>query len=354
MTACQFAPDMIWGAATAAYQIEGAVREGGRLLSIWDTFAHTPGRVTGGDTGDVACDHYHRWQDDVDLMSELGLNAYRFSLAWGRVVDAAGRPNQAGIDFYSRLVDTLLEHDITPVVTLYHWDLPQHIDDDGGWLNRDTASRFAAYAEVAARSLGDRVDRWTTLNEPWCSAFLGYASGEHAPGHRSPGESLRAAHHLNLAHGMGVQAIRANTSGVDVSVVCNLHAIEPATDSPDDVAAALRLRRVGNDIWTGPILEGHYPSGLFEDTAAYSDWSFIQPDDLQIIHQPIDSLGVNYYSSSRVAAGSSTLAQHLAAGGKPTCWVADNVTFLPASGPLTAMGWNIDPAALTRLLVEVG
>jgi len=341
-----------WGVATASYQIEGAVNEGGRQPSIWDTFSHTPGRTFNGDTGDIACDHFHRFAEDVALAADLGVNAYRFSLAWGRLVDANGRPNQAGIDFYSRLVDELLGHGITPVATLYHWDLPQSLDDAGGWLNRDTAYRFGDYAGIAASALGDRIHDWTTLNEPWCSAFLGYGSGEHAPGHTDPGESLRAAHHLNLAHGLGVQAIRASRTDAKVSVVCNLHAIFPASDSPDDLAAAQRLRRVGNDIWTGPMLDGAYPDGLMDETAAYSDWSYVQDGDLATIHQSLDAFGLNYYSSSRVHADAATLTQRIAAKG-PTCWVADYVDFVPPSGPLTAMGWNIDPGALTWLLEDL-
>jgi len=340
-----------WGVATAAYQIEGGVNEGGRQPSIWDTFSHTPGRIKTGDTGDVACDHYHRYAEDIALMGDLGVTGYRLSLAWGRLVDAAGRTNQAGIDFYSRLIDDLLGHGITPVVTLYHWDLPQSLDDVGGWLNRDTAYRFADYAGVAVAALGDRVHDWTTLNEPWCSSFLGYGAGEHAPGHTDPGEALRAAHHLNLAHGLGVQAIRSATSDASVSVVCNLHAILPASDAPEDVAAAQRVRRVGNDIWTGPMLDGEYPAGLFDETSAYSDWSFVQDGDLADIHQKLDTFGVNFYSSSRVKASDNTAARQFAEG-KPTCWVADGVTFLPPTGKLTAMGWNIDPGALTWLLED--
>ena len=340
-----------WGVATASYQIEGAVAEGARQPSIWDTFSHTPGRVENGDTGDIACDHFHRFGEDVALMAGLGVNAYRFSLAWGRIVDAAGRPNPAGIGFYSRLVDTLLEHGIQPLVTLYHWDLPQTLDDAGGWLNRETAKRFADYAAIAVHALGDRVRDWTTLNEPWCSSFLGYGSGVHAPGHTDPGEALRAAHHLNLAHGLGVQAIRSEQAKAIVSVVCNLHAILPASDSPADIAAAERLRRVGNDIWTGPMLGGHYPAELMDETAPYSDWSYVQDGDLATIHQPLDAFGINFYSSSHVFADSKTLTQRIAASG-PTCWPADHVDFKPPTGPLTAMGWNIDPSALTWLLED--
>jgi len=345
-----FPTNFRWGSATASYQVEGGVHEGGRQPTIWDTFSHTPGRIKNGDTGDVACDHYHRFAEDVKLMAALHLNSYRFSLAWGRIVDAAGRPNPVGLDFYSRLVDVLLEHGITPQVTLYHWDLPEYLA--GGWLNRDTAFRFAEYAAIAGKHLGDRVTYWTTLNEPWCSAFLGYAEGQHAPGHTDPGEALRAAHHLNLAHGLGVQALRSSVPQADISVVCNLHALKPASDSPADRAACARLQRVGNDIWTGPMLDGRYPDAVFEDTAAYSDWSFLQAGDLDLIHQPLDSFGINYYTSTLVRDDAMTLSQRQVAGLAPNCWVADHVACLPPTGPLTTMGWGLDPSALTDLLTD--
>jgi beta-glucosidase len=207
----QFPPGFLWGTATAAYQIEGAVHEDGRGDSIWDTFSHTPGKVIGGDTGDVAVDHYHRMAEDVALMSELNLAAYRFSIAWPRIVPTgSGAVNRAGLDFYSRLIDELLARGITPAATLYHWDLPQPLQDAGGWLNRDTAARFAEYAAVVAQELGDRLPMVTTLNEPWCSAFLGYGTGVHAPGIAGLETALTAAHHLNLAHGLGTTALRAN------------------------------------------------------------------------------------------------------------------------------------------------
>src|SRR5664279_5323105 len=219
-----FPPSFVWGAATAAYQIEGAARADGRGPSIWDTFSHTPGRTHDGDTGDVATDHYHRTAEDIAIMADLGLAAYRFSIAWPRVVPAGSGPvNQAGLDFYSRLVDDLLDRAITPVITLYHWDLPQPLQDAGGWANRDTASRFAEYASVVGQALGDRVRTFTTLNEPWCSAFLGYSSGVHAPGLTDNATSLAAAHHLNLAHGLGTAALRdALPASGQVSLTLNL------------------------------------------------------------------------------------------------------------------------------------
>jgi len=228
----QFPDTFVFGAATAAYQIEGAVAEDGRGPCIWDTFSHTPGKVTGGDTGDVAADHYHRVTEDVRLMASLGLQAYRFSVAWPRILaTGSGQPNQAGIDFYSRLADELLTHGISPVATLYHWDLPQPLQDAGGWANRDTAFRFAEYAQIVAEALGDRIATFVTLNEPWCSAFLGYASGVHAPGVTDDTAALTAAHHLNLAHGLGVEVLRAQVPSAQVSISLNLHNVRAATDS---------------------------------------------------------------------------------------------------------------------------
>src|SRR6478672_7630099 len=225
-----------WGAATAAYQIEGAAAEDGRGPSIWDTFSRTPGKVRDGDTGDIACDHYHRMPQDVAMMADLGLAAYRFSIAWPRIVPAgSGAVNRAGIDFYSRLVDELLGKGIAPVATLYHWDLPQPLEDDGGWTDRATAERFAEYAAVVGEALGDRVPTFTTLNEPWCSAYLGYSSGVHAPGHTSNAESLAAMHHLNLAHGLGAAALRSVLPPTgQVSVTLNLANVRAASDSVAD------------------------------------------------------------------------------------------------------------------------
>ena len=239
----RFPADFLWGSATAAYQIEGAAQEDGRTPSIWDTFCRTPGKVLGGDTGDVACDHYHRWREDVAMMSDLGLKAYRFSVAWPRVQPTGRGPAvQRGLDFYRALVDELLAKGIKPVVTLYHWDLPQELEDAGGWPERDTAARFADYARLVGEALGDRVDFWITLNEPWCSAFLGYASGYHAPGRTEPAAALRAAHHLNLAHGLGTQALRSVLpSRAQVAISLNSATIRTKTDSEADRDAARRI-----------------------------------------------------------------------------------------------------------------
>jgi beta-glucosidase len=234
-----FPAGFVWGAATASYQIEGAWDEDGKGESIWDRFSHTPGRIANGDTGDVACDHYHRWQEDVNLMKALGLQAYRFSISWPRLLpEGRGRVNRDGVDFYSRLVDALLEAEITPYVTLYHWDLPQALQDRGGWPARATAQAFVEYAELASRSLGDRVTHWITLNEPYVSASVGHLDGRHAPGHTDLDEALSAAHHLLLAHGWSVPAIRGNTSGAQVGITLNLSPHVPASPSTADRAAA--------------------------------------------------------------------------------------------------------------------
>lgn len=346
----RFPDGFTWGTATASYQVEGAVAEDGRTPSIWDTFAHTPGKILDRTTGDVACDQYHRYLGDIELMRQLGTNAHRFSVAWPRVVpDADGRVNPAGLDYYSRLVDGLLAAGVAPVLTLYHWDLPQYLQDAGGWPNRDVAGRFADYATAVARALGDRVALWTTLNEPWCSAFLGHADGEHAPGWHDHPAALAAAHHLNLAHGLAAQAVRSVLPDARVSVTLNLHVVRPASDAPADVEAAARIRRVGNDVWLLPMLEGRYDERLFADTAHVTDWAFVRDGDLAQIAQPLAALGVNYYSTS--------YARHVPAPAGPPWrgpWPgAESVAFDPPKPPLTMMGWNQEPPGLTDLLVEV-
>ncbi|GAA3712796.1 GH1 family beta-glucosidase [Streptomyces tremellae] len=357
--ALTFPPGFLWGTATASYQIEGAAREDGRTPSIWDVYSHTPGRVLNGDTGDVADDHYHRWREDLDILADLGVGAYRFSVAWPRVQPTGSGPaNAKGIDFYSRLVDGLLERGIKPVATLYHWDLPQELEDAGGWPVRETAHRFAEYAGIVADALGDRVPTWTTLNEPWCSAFLGYGSGVHAPGRTDAADSLRAAHHLNLAHGLAVRELRDRLpAGAEVSVTLNLHQVRPVSDSPEDVDAARRIDGTANRVFTGPMLDGAYPQDVRDDTAHLTDWSFVQDGDTALIHQPLDFLGVNYYSPTLVAHDPQG-AEHGSDGhgaSEHSPWPAgDGVAFHQAPGPRTAMGWGIDPTGLYDLLVRVG
>ncbi|WEO77421.1 GH1 family beta-glucosidase [Cryobacterium sp. SO2] len=345
-----FPESFVFGSATAAYQIEGAVDEDGRGVSIWDTFSHTPGAVQNGDTGDVADDHYHRLDADLDLIADLGLDAYRFSIAWPRIQPTGRGPvNAAGLAFYERLVDGLLARGVTPVVTLYHWDLPQALEDDGGWTNRATAYAFADYARLMGAALGDRVPIWTTLNEPWCSAFLGHGSGEHAPGRRDNAAALTAAHHLNLAHGLGVSALREVVpAGTEISVTHNLHVIRGDADS------VRRIEGVGNRIFTGPMLHGAYPADLLHDTRAITDWSFVLPGDAELIHQPIDVLGINYYNTTLVgpATGAADAADSAAgAASRASAFPGtDDIPRLEQPGPFTEMDWNIEPSGLLQLL----
>ena len=356
-----FPADFLFGAATASYQVEGAVHEGGRGPSIWDTFSHTPGRVLGGDTGDVAADHYHRVAEDVAIMQDLGLDAYRLSIAWPRIQPTgAGEPVAAGLAFYRDLVDRLVAAGIKPVVTLYHWDLPQALEDAGGWSNRATAYRFADYARIVARALGDRVHLWSTLNEPWCSAFLGYASGVHAPGVTDDERALRAVHHLNLAHGLAARAVRAELGAeTHVSITLNPHVFSAATDSSDDVEALRRVNTIGNEVFFAPLLEGHYPADVVADTAHVTDWSFVRDGDLDLITDRIDVLGLNYYDDAVVRRGAAPTGDgapgpdgHKSSAHTP--WVgADEVEWVSRPGPRTAMGWGIHPDGLTRLLVGI-
>jgi beta-glucosidase len=329
--------NFLWGTSTAAYQIEGGANEDGRTPSIWDTFSHAPGKVMDGDTGDVACDHYHRSADDVRLLAKIGVDAYRFSLSWPRVRPGGrGQLNQRGIDFYKRLIDDLRAHDIEPFVTLNHWDLPQDLEDAGGWPARETAYRFAEYASLAFSALGDRVTYWTTHNEPWCSAFLGYGSGIHAPGRTDGADALAAAHHLNLAHGLAVPLL----TGAKVGISLNLHAFL------GDPEAVRRLDAVGNRVFLDPLLRGSYPSDLIADTAGVTDWGFVHDGDLAIIHQPFDFLGMNYYTRSVVELSPTKVF--------PSEWPgSEHVRFMPRDLARTDMGWEIDPAGLADLLRRV-
>jgi beta-glucosidase len=354
----------VWGTATAAFQVEGAVAEDGRGTSIWDTFTHEPGRIIDGTDADVACDHYHRYAEDVALMADLGLTSYRFSIAWPRIVPAgAGTVNQAGLDFYSRLVDALVERGIEPLATLYHWDLPQPLQDAGGWTNRDTAQHFADYAGVVGTALGDRVPTVTTLNEPWCTAYLGYGSGVHAPGVADDASALAAVHHLNLAHGLGAAALRAAlpTSG-RVSLTLNLALVRPATDSDADRAAARHVDGLANRIFLDPVLSGQYPDDLLGELRHITDWSFIRDGDTALINSPLDLLGINYYTPTAVIAATPELraqaAGHRAhepqAADLPIAVPGTDQAFtVPEPGPHTEMGWLIEPSSLTELLLRV-
>jgi beta-glucosidase len=346
--------DFVLGAATAAYQIEGAAAEDGRTPSIWDTFSRTPGRVVEGHTGDVACDHYHRLTEDLDLIKDLGLQAYRFSTSWSRVLPNGGsRPNAKGLDFYSRLVDGLLERGIEPWLTLYHWDLPQEFEDAGGWpANRDLAQRFCEYATTMHDALGDRVTRWTTFNEPWCSAYLGYASGDHAPGRtENTANSVPAMHHLLLAHGTAARELK--NRGAQVGITLNLYAVSPETDSEADVDAARRIEGLSNRIFLDPVLHGRYPEDLKQDLEPLTDFSFVQPGDLEIISTPLDFLGINYYSR-HVVSGSRAGAKEASYGEVSAYPGSEFVRFVHRPGvPRTAMDWEIDAPGLAEVLKTV-
>ncbi|MEV7682230.1 beta-glucosidase [Streptomyces sp. NPDC088341] len=372
-TESRFPRGFRWGTATAAYQIEGAAAEDGRTPSIWDTFSRAPGRVRNGDTGDIAADHYHRMDEDVALLKGLGVTDYRFSVSWPRVQPTGRGPAvQRGLDFYRRLVDALLTAGIRPVVTLYHWDLPQELEDAGGWPQRDTAGRFAEYATIAGEALGDRVTTWTTLNEPWCAAFLGYASGVHAPGRTDPVAALRAAHHFNLAHGLAVRALRdVLPRKSEISLTLNLHAVRPLRETPADLDAVRRIDALGNRIFLDPIFHGRLPEDLIEDTASLTDWSFVHDGDLATASEPIDSLGINYYSPTVVTAVSPAPAtatsglsdpdpghdhDHDPTGTDvPSPWpgTEERVRFVPAPGPRTAMDWPVDADGLYELLTRL-
>jgi beta-glucosidase len=344
-----FPPGFVFGAATAAYQIEGAVTEDGRGPSIWDTYSHTPGRTYQGHTGDVAVDHYHRYRDDVALMAGLGLSAYRFSVAWPRVVpEGGGRVEQRGLDFYRRLVDELLAVGVQPWLTLYHWDLPQALQDRGGWADRDTAERFAEYASVVVDALGDRVTHWSTLNEPMCSALLGHVSGAHAPGLQDPVAGARATHHLLLGHGLA--AARLREAGVEsLGVTLNFTPMSPASQDPADVDAARRLDGQQNRMFLEPVVNGAYPADVVADLEAAGAPLPVRDGDLEVIAAPLDWLGVNYYFEQTVRAGARP------PGKPPTSFIGgETVVELDPEGPTTTMGWGISPQAFTDLLLWIG
>ena len=331
----------LWGAATASYQIEGAVTQDGRGESIWDRFSHTPGKIANGDTGDVACDHYHRVTEDIAVMRELGLKAYRFSVAWPRILPlGTGDANTAGLDFYDRLVDELLAAGITPFATLYHWDLPQALQDRGGWANRDTVAAFTAYADVVSKRLGDRVGNWITHNEPWVVAVLGNLWGSHAPGLQDLATTMQVSHHLLLSHGQAVPVIRANSAlGAKVGITLNLTPAHPAADNDADRAAADRHDRDSNRWFLDPLFHGRYPEDLYNGQGGAALLP-VQNGDLETIKVPIDFLGLNNYSRLVVKAG-------------PNGDGSDDEITHPEGSEYTAMGWEVSPDALRGLLVRV-
>jgi beta-glucosidase len=339
-----FPDGFLWGVATSAQQIEGAVVEGGRGESIWDRYASVAGNIKDGSDPSVACDHFHRWHEDVELMRALGVNAYRFSIAWPRVLPLGlGRVNVEGLDFYDALVDGLLAAGIRPFVTLNHWDVPQALQDQGGWTSRGTVDAFTAYADAVSRRLGDRVRHWVTHNEPWCIAHLGYEQGAHAPGHRSPREALRVAHHLLLSHGRAVEVLRRNAPGAQAGIVLLLSPVEAAADSPADRDAAREFDGGFNRWYLDPLFHGTYPADAVADRARRghldgAGLDFVFPGDMACITTPTDFLGVNYYSRTVVRAGPD---------GRPLA-----IRPVPDE-QLTDMGWEVYPQGLHEILVRV-
>jgi beta-glucosidase len=350
MTSDSFPDGFLWGAATAAYQIEGAPTEDGKGPSIWDTFSHAPGKVYHGETGDVACDSYHRYPEDIALLKRLGVGAYRFSVSWPRILPKGrGDVNSAGLDYYRGLVDGLLEAGITPVPTLYHWDLPQVLQDEfGGWAGRDIAQAFADYATVLTEALGDRVHRWITLNEPWVAANVGYRWGRHAPGHESAAEAVAANHHLLLAHGLAVSAIRAaSPAPAEVGITLNLGVSRPTSPAAADMAAEIEARH--NGVYLGPIFAGGYPERLSDQWSPARVPGLVKDGDLDVIAAPIDFLGVNFYFPGYVGVAAADGQPR--AGERP---LEDGfVDVRPANLPVTAMDWLVEPTSLRELLTRV-
>jgi beta-glucosidase len=346
----RFPDGFLWGVATSAYQIEGAVSEDGRGVSIWDTYAHTPGRVVNGETGDVAADHYHRYLEDVGIMRELGVSVYRCSLSWPRIQPGGRGPaNERGLDFYRRLFDALLEVGIEPYPTLFHWDLPQELQDAGGWPARDTAYRFGEYAGIVFDALGDRVSHWLTHNEPWCAAFLGYGLGRHAPGIHDGQQAVAAAHHLMLGHGLAVTRLRSTRPGSEIGIVLNVEPHLPASDSAEDIAAAALADGMHNRIFLEPVLRGRYPDDILDHLAARVDLGHVHDGDLEVISAPLDLLGVNFYRPTLIAARSEPA---------PEGWVNwpgdEMIEAVPQETEHTAMGWPVVPEAFENLLLRLG
>jgi beta-glucosidase len=341
-----FPSTFFWGAATSAYQIEGAASEDGRGPCIWDAFAKEPGATHHGESGAVACDHYHHLAEDVALMGQLHLNAYRFSISWSRILPAGrGAVNERGLDFYERLVDALLAQGIAPVATLYHWDLPLALHQQGGWLSRETARAFADYAEIVTRRLGDRVGWWITLNEPWCSAYLGYGLGVHAPGVQEPQAAIDAAHHLLLAHGLAVPRIRANAqAGAQVGIALNLTPITPADDHDATRQSAERADLLHNRWLLDPLFRACYPEQMFADLGVTPP--AMESDDLALIAAPLDFLGINYYSRALIRAPQPTRGRRLSAD------AYEYVVPVPEAS-YTQMAWEIYPQGLLEALARV-
>jgi beta-glucosidase len=344
-----FPDGFLWGAATAAYQIEGAPDADGKGPSIWDTFSHTPGKVYHGDTGDVACDSYNRYPEDIELLKRLGAGAYRFSLSWPRIqADGRGAPNIKGIDYYKRVMDALLEAGIEPVVTLYHWDLPQPLQDRGGWASRDIAGAFGEFAAIAGEAFGDRVGKWITLNEPWVVSNAGYRQGRHAPGISDPAQAVAANHHLLLAHGQAVRALRATTPDTaHIGITLNLAVVRPVTPEAADVAAEHEARQ--NGVYLEPLFGGQYPERLGADYSPARVDGLVRDRDFDVIRAPLDFLGVNFYAPSYV--GLARPDGELRAG---ESWAGPGVVMVRPQGlPITAMNWLVEPGSFHELLTRV-
>ena len=357
-TRSNFPPGFIWGSATAAAQVEGAAHEDGKEDSIWDAFSAVPGNVLNGDTPATAVDHYHRMPQDVALMKELGLDSYRFSTSWARVRPGGSKVNRQGLDFYSRLVDELLGAGILPWLTLYHWDLPQALEEKGGWANRDTAFRFVEYAQDVYAALGDRVKHWTTFNEPFCSSLLGYGSGVHAPGRQEPRAAVAAVHHQHLAHGMATTELRR--LGADqVGITLNLsNSIPKDHTDPVDIEAARLFDSLQNRIFLEPILRGAYPEDTLRDLEPFGLHDVIRPGDMEIVGTPIDFLGVNHYHDDLISGHPDTSGADGHGGGgvrpKASPWIgAEHITFPSRGLPRTAMNWEVNPDGLRKLLVRL-
>lgn len=345
-----FPPDFLWGVATAAYQIEGAWDEEGRAPSIWDTFSHTPGNTLDGATGDVAVDHYHRYEEDVAIMAELGVNSYRFSISWSRLLpNGVGEVNREGVEFYRRLCLALRERGIDPVATLYHWDLPQALQDRGGWVEPNSVEWFAEYAQVAKRELGDLIHVWSTLNEPWCTAFLGHSAGEHAPGIQDPGSAFVVAHHLMLAHHSAIGVMRRTGPRPEdrLGIVLNLIPAWPADDTVEAARAADGVDAVQNRLFLGAVVDGFYPEEVLD---YHRQWGVADRIDLGRLAEtvePIDYLGVNYYNVNHV--------RHVPGAEPLPPWPGpSDVGLVRPPGELTEMGWGVEPEGLTWMLERVG
>lgn len=333
-----FPPDFILGVATSSYQIEGAIFEDGRIPSHWDAFSHTPGKTHNGETGDVACDHYHRYEEDADIIKSLGVSSYRFSLAWPRIMTENNTVNQRGLDFYHRVLEALERRGITPAATIYHWDLPQWLNDRGGWTNRDTVGYFNDFAAVLFKAFGDQIGTWITHNEPWCAAFLSYGLGEHAPGHRDWREAVLASHHILLSHGETVKGYRGMGLKGQIGITLNLTVTDPKTTNEADRKAAARGDGFSNRWYLDPLFRGSYPDDMTEVFRPYvQDFRFIHAGDLATISVPIDFLGVNYYTRSVVYHEENDSLLNLG-------YVA------PPANHQTEMGWEVHPHALYRLL----